>query len=48
VHWQSQLIPHADCVEVTGSHIGLIFNRQVYRAVGDALALAELPTADGG
>jgi triacylglycerol lipase len=48
VHWQSQPIPHADCAEVTGSHIGLIFNRKVYRAVGDALAHAELPTADGG
>ncbi len=31
VHWQCQVIPHADCVEVTGSHVGLIFNRKVYR-----------------
>jgi triacylglycerol lipase len=43
VHWQCQVVPHADCVEVTGSHIGLIFNRKVYRAVGEALARPELP-----
>ncbi|MBV9195576.1 MAG: alpha/beta hydrolase [Solirubrobacterales bacterium] len=45
VHWQSQVIPHADCVEVTGSHVGLIFNRKVYRAAAAALALPELSTA---
>jgi triacylglycerol lipase len=45
VHWQTQVIPHADCIEVTGSHIGLVFNRKVYRAVAGALALAELDTA---
>jgi len=44
VHWQCQVIPHAECVEVAGSHVGLIFNRKVYRAVGGALALPELPT----
>jgi pimeloyl-ACP methyl ester carboxylesterase len=43
VHWQTQVIPHADCVQVTGSHIGLIFNRKAYRAVACALALPELP-----
>ena len=43
VHWQCQVIPHADRVEVTGSHVGLIFNRKVYRAVAGALALPELP-----
>ena len=43
VHWQSQVVPHADCLEVTGSHVGLIFNRKVYRAVAVALALPELP-----
>jgi pimeloyl-ACP methyl ester carboxylesterase len=42
VHWQCQVIPHADCVEVTGSHVGLVFNRKVYRAVAGALALPEL------
>ena len=44
VHWQCQVIPHAECVEVTGSHVGLIFNRKVYGAVAGALALPELPT----
>ena len=46
VHWQCQVIPDAECVEVTGSHVGLIFNRKVYRAVAAALALAELPAPD--
>ena len=45
VRWQCQVIPHADCVEVTGSHVGLLFNRTVYRAVASALELAELPSA---
>jgi triacylglycerol lipase len=44
VHWQCQVIPHADCVEVTGSHVGLIFNRKVYWAVASVLALPELST----
>ena len=42
VHWQCQIIPHADCVEVTGSHVGLIFNRKVYRTLAHALARPEL------
>ena len=42
VHWQCQVVPHAECVEVTGSHIGLVFNRKVYRAVARALAIPEL------
>ncbi len=42
VHWQCQVVPHADCIEVTGSHVGLVFNRKVYRAVASALALPEL------
>ena len=46
VHWQCQVIPHADCVEVTGSHIGLIFNRKVYRAVASALALPSLTAGE--
>jgi hypothetical protein len=37
------VIPHAECVEVTAAHVGLIFNRKVYRAAADALALPELP-----
>jgi triacylglycerol lipase len=42
VEWEGCLVPYADCVEVTGSHIGLIFNRKAYRAVGHALAAPEL------
>ena len=45
VHWQAQVIPHAECIEVTGSHIGLIFNRKAYRALAGALALPELSPA---
>jgi hypothetical protein len=44
VHWQCQLVSHADRIEVTGSHVGLISNRKVYRAVVGALALPELTT----
>jgi pimeloyl-ACP methyl ester carboxylesterase len=43
VRWQAQLVPYADCVEVTGSHVGLIFNRKSYRAIANALAAPELP-----
>jgi triacylglycerol lipase len=42
VCWEGCLVPYADCVEVTGSHVGLIFNRKAYRAVGHALAAPEL------
>jgi triacylglycerol lipase len=42
VRWQSQLVPYADCVEVTGSHVGLVFNRKSYRAIAAALAIPEL------
>jgi triacylglycerol lipase len=45
VHWQCQLVPHADCIQVTGSHVGLIFNRKAYQAIAQALALPELPAA---
>ena len=38
VRWQSCVAPDADCIEVTGSHVGLAFNRKVYRAIADALA----------
>src|SRR2546421_5103984 len=37
VRWEAQLVPYADCVEVTGSHVGLIFNRKSYRAIAAAL-----------
>ena len=42
VRWQAQLVPYADCVEVTGSHVGLIFNRESYRVIAHALAASEL------
>ena len=42
VRWQAALIPDGDCVEVTGSHVGLVFNRKTYRAIATALALPEL------
>jgi pimeloyl-ACP methyl ester carboxylesterase len=47
VHWQCQVIPQADCVEVTGSHVGLVFNRKVYRALACALALPEISANQG-
>ena len=42
VHWQAALVTDAECVEVTGSHVGLIFNRKTYRAIAHALAEPEL------
>jgi triacylglycerol lipase len=42
VRWRSCVVPYADCVEVTGSHVGLVFNRKAYRAVAGALAAPEL------
>jgi pimeloyl-ACP methyl ester carboxylesterase len=43
VRWQASLVPHGDCVEVTGSHVGLIFNRKTYRMIATALAAPEFP-----
>jgi pimeloyl-ACP methyl ester carboxylesterase len=42
VRWQSQQVPFADCVEVSGSHVGLVFNRKSYRVIARALAAPEL------
>jgi pimeloyl-ACP methyl ester carboxylesterase len=42
VVWEGSVVPEADCVEVTGSHVGLAFNRKAYRAVAHALAKPEL------
>jgi hypothetical protein len=42
VHWERWIIDEADCVEVTGSHVGLMANRRPYRVIADALALPEL------
>jgi pimeloyl-ACP methyl ester carboxylesterase len=41
VCWRSCVSPDATCVEVTGSHVGLIYNRAVYRAIGAALCGAD-------
>lgn len=38
VRWRACLVPYARCVEVTGSHVGLAFNRKVYRVLADTLA----------
>jgi hypothetical protein len=42
VRWRGSIVEEADCVEVTGSHVGLAFNRKVYRAIAEALARPEL------
>jgi pimeloyl-ACP methyl ester carboxylesterase len=42
VRWERSIVDEADCVEVSGSHIGLIANRKAYRAIAEALALPEL------
>jgi pimeloyl-ACP methyl ester carboxylesterase len=45
VRWQSSLIPYGECVEVTGSHVGLVFNRKTYRTIAAALTAPELPAS---
>ena len=42
VRWQAQIVPYADCVEVSGSHVGLVVNRKSYRAIAAALGAPEL------
>jgi triacylglycerol lipase len=42
VRWEGSVVPEADCVEVTGSHVGLAVNRKAYRAIAGALARPEL------
>jgi triacylglycerol lipase len=42
VRWEGSVVPEADCVEVTGSHVGLAVNRKAYRAIATALARPEL------
>jgi pimeloyl-ACP methyl ester carboxylesterase len=42
VRWQRCLVPYGECVQVSGSHVGLIFNRKSYRAIAHALAAPEL------
>jgi hypothetical protein len=38
VRWRACVVPYARCVEVTGSHVGLAFNRLVYRELAQTLA----------
>ena len=38
VRWRACVVPYARCVEVTGSHIGLAFNRHAYREIAATLA----------
>jgi pimeloyl-ACP methyl ester carboxylesterase len=38
VRWESCVVPYARCVEVSGSHVGLAFNRRVYAEVARTLA----------
>ena len=45
VRWERAIVDEADCVEVTGSHIGLMANRKAYRVIADALARPELALA---
>jgi pimeloyl-ACP methyl ester carboxylesterase len=42
VRWERAIVEEADCVEVTGSHIGLMANRKTYRVIAEALARPEL------
>jgi triacylglycerol lipase len=38
VRWRACLVDYARCVEVSGSHVGLAFNRKVYRELAETLA----------
>ena len=42
MRWQGAVVPEAECVEATGSHVGLAVNRKSYRAIAHALARPEL------
>jgi triacylglycerol lipase len=42
VRWERCIVPYGQCVPVTGSHAGLIFNRHSYRAIARALVAPEL------
>jgi pimeloyl-ACP methyl ester carboxylesterase len=41
VHWQSCVVPYADNVRVRGTHVGLAFNAEAYRAIALALDAPE-------
>jgi len=42
VRWERAIVEEARCVEVSGSHIGLVSNRGAYAAIGQALVEPEL------
>jgi triacylglycerol lipase len=46
VRWQRCVVPYGDSVEVSGSHVGLIYNRQAYAAIARALATPEFAIAE--
>ncbi len=46
VRWERAIVDEADCIEVTGSHVGLLANRKAYRVIAAALARPELTGAD--
>jgi triacylglycerol lipase len=48
VRWQSCLIPDARNVEISGSHVGMPFNRHAYRAIADELAEPEIAASGDG
>jgi triacylglycerol lipase len=41
VRWQGCIVPYGECIEITGSHVGMIFNRKAYRAIAHALSMPE-------
>lgn len=48
IRWASCVVPYADNIEITGSHVGLPWNRKAYVAIAAALRepeLAALPRA---
>jgi hypothetical protein len=38
VWWEACVVDWARSVEVTGSHVGLAFNRKAYRVISETLA----------
>ena len=45
VRWSSCVVPYADNVEITGSHVGLTWNRKAYTVIAAALHQPELAAA---
>ena len=42
VRWSLCVVPYADDVEITGSHVGLAWNRKASTAIAEALHQPEL------